>query len=97
MTGDNFMERVEAAGQAFHGIVPPRPNLTDAEKAVINHLAGAWNTWMLLDNNHPDDNFDFRQAIHRLQDLVASRVARRVDPDFWWKPKVEQATPAMEV
>lgn len=66
-----------------------RPNLTDAEARVLDCLASAWDGWAALGDKHPDDDGEFRRAIHAAQHMIAYRVARRVDPDDWWQPKME--------
>jgi hypothetical protein len=39
--------------------------------------------WMKLSMQHPDDNRDFVNAIHIIQNLLAFRIARRKYPKFW--------------
>lgn len=53
------------------------------ERGVLRHLVGAWNAYNRLDGTRPDEIAEFRQAIHRAQDLLAVRVARRADPETW--------------
>ena len=60
--------------------------LTEAERAILDSLADAWNGFVRLGNDHPDDLTEFRQAIHSAQNLIAFRVARRVDPEVWALP-----------
>ena len=67
-------------------IVSPE-SLTIAEKMVLDNLVQAWNDFVSLENRSDDDNTEFRDAIHRAQQLIALRVARRVDPDIWRQPK----------
>lgn len=69
------------------------PNLTPGERAVLGALVDAWNRWTRLGGKHPDDDDDFRSSLHRLQDLVAVRVARRADPDVWSFPGPYDKTP----
>ncbi len=57
--------------------------LGEAEKLVLYHLASAYNTFMELGNKHPDDDPEFRHAIHALQSMIATRVARRIDKNIW--------------
>jgi hypothetical protein len=57
--------------------------LTPDERAVLAALADAWNRFIDLPLAHPDDRDEFRAAIHAAQNIVAYRVARRVDPDVW--------------
>lgn len=62
------------------------PSLTPEEKAVLASLTLAWNSFLNLPRSPSDtldDASDFRQAIHRAEDLIAVRVARRLEPDIW--------------
>jgi len=65
----------------------PSHNLTGEEAQILYSLADAWNRFVALDKKHPDDNDDFRRAIHQAQQLIAMRVARRVDPEVWLQPE----------
>jgi hypothetical protein len=56
---------------------------TDPEKKVLEHLVGAWNAFQSLDDQHPDDQAEFRHSLHHLQMMISWRVARRVDPLIW--------------
>lgn len=60
-----------------------REGLTSTEKEVLNALVEAWNRFLLLSVDHPNERREFLSAIHRAQALVAVRVARRLEPDFW--------------
>jgi hypothetical protein len=53
------------------------PPLAEIERETILALAVAYNCFRRLPIEHPDDEAEFRQAIHRCQALVASRPARR--------------------
>ena len=57
--------------------------ITDKEKAVLDHLAAAWNAFIGLQANHVDERLEFRLAIHSAQSIIAQRVAARADPDVW--------------
>lgn len=70
----------------------PPTNLTQEETRVLHLLASAWNEFERLDKKHPDDNDDFRRAIHQAQQLIALRVARRVDPLIWKQPEEHGTT-----
>jgi hypothetical protein len=63
--------------------------LTPREKEVLDHLASAWNAFLLLTPAHPDETSDMRSAIHSAQYIIGTRVARRVETDYWvgegWK------------
>jgi hypothetical protein len=60
------------------------PNLTPDERKVIELLAKAWDAYVAMKDKHPCDNAEFCQAIHVCQNLIAYRVARRVDPGDWY-------------
>jgi hypothetical protein len=47
------------------------------EYGLVEDLANIWNTFLLLPVEHPDDNTEFRQGIHRLQEKILARLGRR--------------------
>jgi hypothetical protein len=47
--------------------------LTAEELRVIDLLAYAWNAFMTLDAVHPEDQNEFRMAIHSAQKIVMAR------------------------
>jgi hypothetical protein len=57
--------------------------LDDAEGVVMDALVLAVNSYVKLPRQHPSDLDDFVNAIHRLQDLLAVRIARRTYPKGW--------------
>lgn len=57
--------------------------LRPLEKKVLENLSDAWNTYMLLPRPSNEEMADFRSSVDRCHDLIARRVARRVDPDVW--------------
>ena len=70
--------------------VPPlksQVTLTEPEKTTLLHLREAWNDFIKMDNISTDDINEFRDAIHRTQQIIATRVARRADPDVWRQPE----------
>lgn len=46
-------------------------------------LCEAVDAFEVLPKQHPDEERDFFDAIHRLQDLMATRAMRRLYPDYW--------------
>lgn len=52
-------------------------DLLPDEKAAFAALIAAWNAFVQLPVEHPDDDRDFRQGIHRLQAMILMRPARR--------------------
>lgn len=57
--------------------------LTDGEGAVADALCEAVLAFAECPKQHPDEARDFCDAIHRLQDLLAMRIARRHYPQGW--------------
>lgn len=57
--------------------------LADEEKAILGWIRHAHEQFIALPETHPSDLKDWVDAVHRLQNLVAFRVARRADPDYW--------------
>jgi hypothetical protein len=57
--------------------------LDDAEGIVMDALVLAVNSYVKLPRQHPSDLDDFVNATHRLQDLLAVRIARRAYPKGW--------------
>ena len=56
--------------------------LTEEEKAILQKLSLAWQEYVSIETK--DSNLrEFNDAIHRCQQLVALRVARRVNPEIW--------------
>lgn len=51
--------------------------ITKAEEDVIGHLVDAWNAFLKLPVEHPDDTTEFRHAIHAAQREILSRSGRR--------------------
>jgi hypothetical protein len=62
---------------------PACPATSFAERQCLNHLAEAWRVWVSLEDKHPSDLEEFAFHIHALQNLIAWRVARAVDPETW--------------
>lgn len=67
---------------------PPCPEgradgLTDAEGEVLDALSDAVEAFAELPVQHPSDEQEFLAGIHRLQDLIAVRIARRLYPEGW--------------
>ena len=60
-----------------------KPELRHEEKLCLTRLAEAWNLFVNMPDSDEDDVTDFRRAIHEAQRIIALRVARRVNPEFW--------------
>ena len=57
--------------------------LNDEEGDVMDALIDAVSAWDALPRQHPDEDAEFYSALHRLQDLLATRVCRRDYPEGW--------------
>lgn len=57
--------------------------LTADEESVMEDLVSAWNKFVKLEKQHPCDNGEFCDGIHRLQGVLALRPLRRQYPDYW--------------
>ncbi len=61
--------------------------LTDEETELLKTLGNAYNLFTTLDKRSEADNKEFVDAIHRLQQIVALRVARRANPEVCAQPE----------
>lgn len=75
------------AEQTPSPLIRPAEHLTFAEKRVLHYLREAHNRFQALPDKHPAEDREWVDAIHRMQNLIAFRVARRADPDEWWEPR----------
>ena len=57
--------------------------LTDDEQHCLSLLNEAYGQFLQLPKQHSSDLEEFVLSLHRLQDLVAVRIARRKYPQFW--------------
>lgn len=51
--------------------------LTDQERTVVTKLVEAWNEYLKLPHEHPDDDNEFLDSIHRAQLQILARPGRR--------------------
>lgn len=54
-----------------------KAELTDQEAKVAQMLGDAWNEYLKLPKDHPMEQGEFCNAIHRCQDIVLARCGRR--------------------
>lgn len=52
-------------------------SLTMSEQSVLELLTRAWSEFLGLPRIHPDDQSEFRFAIHAAQNIILSRPALR--------------------
>ena len=54
----------------------------EIEIKVLTHLADAWNAFQNLCLS-TSDNHEMISSIHRAQDIIAHRQAKRAYPEIW--------------
>jgi hypothetical protein len=59
------------------------PSLEEDEKEVLKNLSLAWEAFSKLADSKDCDKSEFLDATHRAQQIIALRVARRVNPEVW--------------
>ena len=57
--------------------------LTPNEQTVMDKILDTYNAFCKLDRQHPDEGREFTDSIHKLQSIMALRIARRVYPEGW--------------
>jgi hypothetical protein len=57
--------------------------LTPKEQECMDHLVAAHRAFVELEIQHPGELEDFVNALHRQQELLALRIARRLFPSYW--------------
>ena len=57
--------------------------LTSEEEYISDLIVEAFNCFVKLEQTHPDEKNDFKNAVHQLQQLLVMRMARRDCPDYW--------------
>ncbi len=64
-------------------IITRTDGLTFEEGEVMDALITAWNKFIKIERQHSSELNDFAAGIHRCQDLLAARIARREYPEGW--------------
>lgn len=81
--GDRYERQVETSPAPWPAGSDRDDGLTDAEGVVMDGLVQAANAFAKLPQQHRSDLGDFVDSIHRCQDLLAVRIARRAFPSGW--------------
>lgn len=68
----------------------PHAKLTPNERYVLEELTTAFNRFVDLPDYHPVDAQEFANSINRAQAVIATRVARRANPEVWAAPLLRQ-------
>ena len=63
--------------------------MTKLEKKILTHLAHAWSLFLKLDKQHPDEERDFVDGIHKCQYLIGMRIARKYEPKIFPIKKIK--------
>lgn len=50
------------------------------EEIVMFHLVKAWNTFVAMKRQHPDEESEFRHSLHDCQRIISMRILRRLLP-----------------
>lgn len=56
----------------------------------MDNLVDAWNGFIKLEKQHPSENTDFMNGIHKLESILGMRILRRERPDIFPSYKVEK-------
>lgn len=59
-----------------------KAEVTEQEYQIVRGLGDIWNLFLELPNEHPMQNQEFCQAIHRCQDMVFARAGIRAVKEF---------------
>lgn len=51
--------------------------VTPEEQEVVSLLGEAWNAFLKLPKEHPDEHSEFRHAIHTAQNMILARSGTR--------------------
>lgn len=62
---------------------PKYNGLSEEEKEILALSSELWQRFVDLPESLDDEVKEFQLAVHNLQRIIATRVARRVNPDVW--------------
>lgn len=57
--------------------------IQDCEKLILNDVNSAFGAYLKLADRDSCDDTEFCEGVHRLQNVIAMRIARRENPEFW--------------
>ena len=60
-----------------------RLGLTEKEQKVMDKLLNSYTAFLALPKQHPDEISEFGYAVHLIQGLLTTRIARRNFPKGW--------------
>lgn len=53
------------------------------EKEILKLLTKTWDKFLKLKKQHPDEERDFADGIHKCQYLIGMRIARKYEPKIF--------------
>ena len=53
------------------------------EELILDKLTDVWNLFIELEKQHPCEANDFADGIHKCQNIIAMRFARKFRPDVF--------------
>jgi hypothetical protein len=59
--------------------------ISSKERQILNYLVLAYNCFLKLERQHPNELTDFGNGIHQCQYLIGMRIARKVTPKIFPK------------
>lgn len=57
--------------------------MNKTEMKVLDSLVDAWNEFVKLESQHPDESRDFADGIHKCQYILGMRIARIYHPEIF--------------
>lgn len=89
ISGDQFLRCPEHGGSRkplpLQSELNASNKMTVTEISVLENLCNAWNEFLKIPSLR-DDVMEFKDSIHRCQQILALQVARRVEPERWRQP-----------
>jgi len=59
------------------------------EKKILKLLSEVWGEFLKLEKQHPNEEIDFADGIHKCQYLMGMRVARKYEPKIFPIKKIK--------
>ncbi len=57
--------------------------MTEKEHKILNSLVDAFNDFVKLEYQYPDELRDFTDGIHKCQYIIGMRIARKHEPEIF--------------
>ena len=80
MEEEKMAKCVKDSGLECEDEIPWDCRTTEDEKRIMFHLVCAFNIFNELDKQHPDEEAEFRHALHDMQRIISMRILRRLMP-----------------